>query len=81
LVEIREGRSKTMFVFKWTTSYAHQKINEKKYIFSFNLFKNEEFFKILKTNDVLNYLAKSVEQLVSKTHLDASENATKTFFS
>jgi hypothetical protein len=36
---------------------------------------NEDFFKILKTLDDLTYLAKFVEQLLSKTHLDASESA------
>jgi hypothetical protein len=44
-----------------------------------NLFKNKDFFKILQTNDDLDYLAKSVEQLFSKPHLDASESAS--FFS
>jgi hypothetical protein len=52
----------------------HQKINEKKHIFSSNLFKNKILFKILKTTDGLNYLAKFVEQLYSKPHLDISES-------
>jgi hypothetical protein len=51
----------------------------KKHNFSFNLFKNKDFFKVLKTDDVLNYLAKSVEQLFSKPHLNASESAEKLF--
>jgi hypothetical protein len=33
---------------------------------SYNLFKNKDFFKILKTEDDLNYLEKFVEQLVEK---------------
>jgi hypothetical protein len=44
------------------------KFVHKKHIFSFDLFKIEEFFIILKTNDDLNYLE---EQLFSKTNLDA----------
>jgi hypothetical protein len=43
------------------------------HIFSSNLFKNEDFFKILKTNDYLIYLEKLVEQHFLKT--DASESA------
>jgi hypothetical protein len=50
-------------------------INEKKRNFSSNLFKNKDFFKILKTNDYLSYLAKFVEKHFSKTHSDASERA------
>jgi hypothetical protein len=53
----------------------------KKHIISSNLFKNKDFFKILKTNDYLNYEAKFVEQHFSKTHFDASESAKNTFFS
>jgi hypothetical protein len=52
----------------------------KKHIFSSTLFKNKDLFKILKTDENLNYLAKFVEQLFSKTHLDASESAKKFFF-
>jgi hypothetical protein len=52
---------------------------KKKYIFSSNLFKNEDFFKILNTDDDFNYLAKSVEQLSSKPQLDASKSAKNTF--
>jgi hypothetical protein len=52
----------------------------KKHIFSSNKFKNKDFFKILKTDDDLNYLVKFVEQLFSKTHLDVSESAKNTFF-
>jgi hypothetical protein len=51
-----------------------------KHIFSSNLFKNEDFFKISKTNDYLNYLKKLVEQHFSKTLFDASESAKNTFF-
>jgi hypothetical protein len=51
----------------------------KKHIFSSNLFKNKYFFKFLKTDDGLNYLAKFVEQLFSKSHPDGSESA-NTFF-
>jgi hypothetical protein len=47
----------------------------KKHIFGSNLFKNKDFFKISKTDDYLNYLAKFVEQLLSKPHLDESESA------
>jgi hypothetical protein len=47
----------------------------KKHIFGSNLFKNKDFFKILKIDDYLNYLSKFVEQLLSKPHLDASESA------
>jgi hypothetical protein len=50
-----------------------------KHIFSFNLFKNEDFFKVSKTNDDFNYLAKSVEQLFSKPHLDISKSANPLF--
>jgi hypothetical protein len=53
---------------------------KKKHIFSSNLFKNEDFFKISKTNDYLNYLEKLVEQHFSKTLFDASESAKNTFF-
>jgi hypothetical protein len=42
--------------------------------------KNKDFFKNLKTDDDLNYLAKFVEQLFSKPHIDASENAKNTIF-
>jgi hypothetical protein len=52
----------------------------KNHIFSSNLFKNEDFFKILKTNDYLNYLKKLVQQHFSKTLFDASESAKNTFF-
>jgi hypothetical protein len=52
----------------------------KKHIFSSNLIKNEDFFKISKTNDYLNYLEKFVEQHFSKTLFDASESAKNTFF-
>jgi hypothetical protein len=52
----------------------------KKHIFSSNLFKNEDFFKISKTNDYLNYLKKLVEQNFSKTLFDASESAKTLFF-
>jgi hypothetical protein len=45
---------------------------KKKHIFSSNYFKNKDFFIILKTDDDLKYLAKSVEQLSLKPHLDAS---------
>jgi hypothetical protein len=45
-----------------------------------NLFKNEYFFKISKTNVYLNYLEKAVEQHFSKTLFDASESAKNTFF-
>jgi hypothetical protein len=38
------------------------------------------FFKILKTNDYLNYLEKLVEQHFSKTLFDASESAKTLFF-
>jgi hypothetical protein len=47
--------------------------------FGSNLFENKDFFKILKTDDQIIYLAKFVEQLFSKTHLGASESA-KTLF-
>jgi hypothetical protein len=53
---------------------------KKKHIFSSNLFKNKDFFKILKTDHDINYLAKSVEQLFSKPHLDGSESAKTHFF-
>jgi hypothetical protein len=49
-------------------------------IFSSKLFKNENFFKILKTNDYLNYLEKLVDQHFLKTLFDASESAKNTFF-
>jgi transposase len=52
----------------------------KKHIFSSNLIKNEDFFKISKTNDCLNYLEKLVEQHFSKTLYDASESAKNNFF-
>jgi hypothetical protein len=52
----------------------------KKHIFSSNLLKNQHFFQILKTNDNLNYLAKSVEELFSNPHFDASESEKNTFF-
>jgi hypothetical protein len=52
----------------------------KNIILSSNLFKNKDFFKILETNDFLNYLEKLVEQHFSKTLFDASENAKNTFF-
>jgi hypothetical protein len=57
----------------------HIKKTVKKRIFSSKLFKNKYFFKILKTEDDLNYLAKSVEQLLLKPHLNASESAKNTF--
>jgi hypothetical protein len=46
----------------------------------FSLFKNKDFFKNLKTDDDLNYLAKFVEQLFSKIHFDASASAKNIFF-
>jgi hypothetical protein len=52
----------------------------KKHIFSSNSFKNKGFFKILKTDDDLNYLAKFLEQFFSKPRLDASERAKNFFF-
>jgi hypothetical protein len=53
---------------------------KKKHIFSSDLFKNNDFFQIFKTDDDLNYLAKCVKQLFSKTHLDASVSAKNTIF-
>jgi hypothetical protein len=53
---------------------------KKTHFFSSNLFKNEDFFKISKTNDYFNYLEKLVEQHFSKTLFDASESAKNTFF-
>jgi hypothetical protein len=50
----------------------HIKKSMKKPHFSSNLFKNEYFFKISKTNDYLNYFEKLVEQHFSKTLFDAS---------
>jgi hypothetical protein len=47
----------------------------KKHIFSSNLFKNEDFFKISKTNDYLNYLGKLVEQ-----HPSMLQKVQKTLF-
>jgi hypothetical protein len=47
----------------------------KKHIFGSKLFKNKDFFKIKKADDDLNYLAKFVEQHLTKPHLDASESA------
>jgi hypothetical protein len=52
----------------------------KKHNFNSNLFKSKDFFKIFKTDDDLNHLAKSVEQIFSKPLLDASESAKYTFF-
>jgi hypothetical protein len=52
----------------------------KNHIFSSNLFKNEDFFKISKTNDYLNYLEKLVEQHLSKTLFDALESAKNILF-
>jgi hypothetical protein len=52
----------------------------KKQIFNSNLFKNKYIFKIFKTNDYLNYLAKFVEQNFSKTHFDATEGGKTQFF-
>jgi hypothetical protein len=53
----------------------------KKTQLSSNLFKNEDFFKISKTNDdYSNYLKKLVEQHFLKTLFDASESAKNTFF-
>jgi hypothetical protein len=42
------------------------------------LFKNEDFFKISKTNVYLNYLEKLVEHYFTKTLFDASESANVT---
>jgi hypothetical protein len=53
---------------------------KKKHIFSSILFKNEDFYKILKTDDEINYLAKFVEQLFSKPHLNALKSAKTLFF-
>jgi hypothetical protein len=58
----------------------HIKKSMKKHIFSSNLLKNEDFFKISKTNDYLKYLEKRVKQHFSKTLFDASESAKNTFF-
>jgi hypothetical protein len=69
----------TLNIFKKVTS-LHIKKSMKNHIFSTNLFKNEEFFKISKTNDYLNYLEKLVEQHFSKTLFNASESAKNTFF-
>jgi hypothetical protein len=41
-----------------------------KRVFGSNLFKNKDFFKILKTGDYLNYLAKFVEEYFSKPHVN-----------
>jgi hypothetical protein len=51
----------------------------KKPIISYTFSKNEDFLKYLKKNDNLSYLAKILEQLFSKTHLDVSESAKNTF--
>jgi hypothetical protein len=51
----------------------------KKHIVSSYLFKNKDFFQILKTDFDSNYLAKFVKQLFSTTHLDASVSVKNTF--
>jgi hypothetical protein len=70
----------TLNIFKLVITSFHIKKIMKKKIFSSNLFENKDFFKIIKTNDDLNYLEKFVEKLFSKTHLDASESAINTYF-
>jgi hypothetical protein len=41
---------------------------------------NKDFFKILKRDDDFNYLAKFVEQFLSKPNLDASGSAKNSIF-
>jgi hypothetical protein len=62
------------------SQFARQKINEKNTFLALTYSKIKIFFKILKTCDELNYLAKFVEQLVPKPHFDASESAKTLFF-
>jgi hypothetical protein len=67
-----------IFLKRWPV--CPSKNQWKKHIFRSNLFKNKDFFKILKIDYDLNYLAKFVQQHFSKTHLDASERAKKKIF-
>jgi hypothetical protein len=48
------------------------------HIFGFKYLKNIFFFKILKKDDDLNYLAKFVEQFFANSHLDATQSAKNT---
>jgi hypothetical protein len=50
---------------------------KKKHVFSSDLFKNNDFFKILETHDDLSYLAKFLEKLFQK-HID--QKVQKTLF-
>jgi hypothetical protein len=52
---------------------------KKKPIFSSNEFKNKDFFKISKTDDDFNSLAKFVEQFFPETHL-IQQKVQKTLF-
>jgi hypothetical protein len=56
------------------------KINEQNTFLALINSKIKIFSKFKKTDDHINYLAKFVEQLFSKTHLDASESAKNTLF-
>jgi hypothetical protein len=57
----------------------HRKINEKNTFLALTYAKIKIFFKILKTDDDLNKLAKFVEQFFSKQYLTASESVKNTF--
>jgi hypothetical protein len=72
IASFHKQKGNLIFLKRWPVC------SSKYHIFSSNLFKNEDFFKILKTAD-LNYLEKLVEQYLSKTYFDASESA-KTLF-
>jgi hypothetical protein len=58
---------------------THQKINEKKHVLSSNLFKNKDFFKILKTDDDSSYLTKFLEQLF-QNHISLHQKVHKALF-
>jgi hypothetical protein len=67
-----QNKGKNSFkIFKKVT-----KKSMKKHIFSSNLFKNNFFFNFIKTDDDLNYLAKSVEQ----NHNSMLQKVQKIFF-
>jgi hypothetical protein len=80
LLDYSSNQMKKKLRLMWPVTSVTSKNQWKNYIFSSNLFKNEDFLKNSKTNYYLNYLEKLVEQHFTKTLFDASESAKNTFF-
>jgi hypothetical protein len=72
---------KLLYIFLKRWPVCTSKNQWKKLIFSSNLFKNEDFFKISKTNDSLNYFKKNLQNNTFRKHFSMLQKVQKkTFF-